>query len=226
MIGGVSWESTAIYYRLTNTLVRAQLGGAANAKSVLVTLSFPEVAALQAAGDWSAIAHLLEAAARQVEAAGADCLLLCSNTMHVAADEVERAVTIPLIHIVDVTAAAVNTRGLQRVALLGTRYTMERDFYRDRLRQEGIESVIPSEQDRAEIHRIIFDELAQGLVRDSSRTACLAVMDRLRDAGAQGVILGCTELSMLITQADTQLPVFDTTILHAAAAVRWALGRN
>ena len=224
MIGGVSWESTAIYYRLTNTLTRERLGGAANARSLLLTLSFIEVAALQQAGDWTALTRLLQDAARRVEDAGADCLLLCSNTLHFAAEDVERVVGIPLLNVVDVTAQVILARGLRMVALLGTRYTMEQRFYRDRLRERhGIETLIPDEADRVEVHRVIFEELTQGRVLDSARAAYLAVLDRLAQKGAEGAILGCTEISMLLGQRDCSLPVFDTTYLHAEAAVEWAL---
>ena len=224
MIGGVSWESTAIYYRLTNMLARERLGGAANAKSVLLTLDFLEVTALQRAAAWPAVGSLLQDAARRVEQAGAECLLLCSNTMHVAADEVERTIGIPLLHVVDITASAIQRQGLKTVGLLGTSYTMEQSFYRNRLRERhGIETVIPETRDRAEVHRVIFDELAQGRVLDSSRLSYLAVLERLAAKGAEGVILGCTEIPMLITQSDCGMPAFDTTYLHAEAAVDWAL---
>ncbi len=223
MIGGTSWESSATYYRLTNTLVRQRLGGLNNAKSVLLTVAFPEVVALQEAGDWATIAAMMQACARHVEEAGADCLLLCANTMHKVAPEVARAVSIPLIHIADVTAGAVRAAGLRRVALLGTRYVMEEEFYRERLAQGGVETVIPEAKERAEVHRVIFEELAQGIVRDGSRAAYRKVIDRLGEQGAEGVILGCTEISMLLKPGDTGLPSFDTTELHAAAAVEFAL---
>jgi aspartate racemase len=224
MIGGISWESSAAYYRLTNTLVRERLGGNANAKSVMLTVEFPEVVALQQAGDWDTLAAMMQACARHLEQAGADCLLLCANTMHKVTPQVERAVTIPLIHVVDVTAAAIHAAGLKRVGLLGTRYVMEQAFYRDRLAQRGVETIIPGEQDRAVVHVSIFNELTQGIVRDQTREAYRGVIERLAEQGAEGVILGCTELSMLIKPGDVALPIFDTTALHAAAAVDFALG--
>ena len=223
MIGGISWESSATYYRLTNTLVRERLGGNANAKSVLLTVEFPEVVALQEAGDWETLSAMMQACARHLEQAGADCLLLCANTMHKVAPAVERAVRIPLIHVVDVTAAAIRAAGIKRVGLLGTRYVMEQAFYRERLEQNGVETIIPGDEDRAMLHRVIFDELTQGVLRDESRQAYREVIERLAVEGAEGIILGCTEISMLIKPTDVALPIFDTTALHAAAAVEFAL---
>ena len=223
MIGGMSWESSATYYKLTNMLMRERLGGLANAKSLLLTVDFLEVVALQEAGDWETLAAMMQACARHLEQAGADCVLLCANTMHKVAPEVERAVSIPLIHVVDATAAAVRAAGLRKVGLLGTRYVMEQDFYRERLARLGVETVIPNAEDRALVHRVIYDELAQGVVRDASREAYLGVIERLREQGADGVVLGCTEIPMLIKPGDVDLPTFDTTALHAAAAVEFAL---
>ena len=185
MIGGISWESSATYYRLTNTLVRERLGGNANARSLLLTVEFQEVVALQQAGDWDTLAAMMQACARHLEQAGADCLLLCANTMHKVAPQVERAVTIPLIHVADVTAAAIRAAGLERVGLLGTRYVMEQDFYRDRLAQQGVETIIPGDQDRALVHASIFDELTQGIVRDETRQAYRSVIERLAEQGAR-----------------------------------------
>ncbi len=223
MIGGISWESSATYYRLTNTMVREKLGGNANAKSVMLTVDFPEVIALQRAGDWETLAARMQACARHLEQAGADCVILCANTMHKVAPAVERAVSIPLIHVVDVTAAAIAKAGLKRAGLLGTRYVMEQEFYRERLAQRGVETIIPDEEDRARVHDVIFDELTQGVVRDRSRAVYRQVMERMGAEGAEGIILGCTEISMLIKPGDAGLPTFDTTALHAAAAVDFAL---
>ena len=223
MIGGISWESSATYYRLTNTLVRERLGGNANARSLLLTVEFPEVIALQEAGDWETLSAMMQACARHLEQAGADCLLLCANTMHKVAPAVERAIHIPLLHVADVTAAAVRSAGLKRVGLLGTRYVMEQAFYRDRLALGGVESMTPNEQDRVLIHRVIFEELTQGILRNESRDAYCRVIEHLSQQGAEGIILGCTEISMLIKPGDARLPLFDTTALHAAAAVDFAL---
>jgi aspartate racemase len=223
MIGGISWESSATYYRLTNTLVRERVGGLANARSILLTVDLPEVVALQQAGDWETLAAMMQAGARHLEQAGADCVLLCANTMHKVAPQVERAVSIPLIHVVDVTAAAVLAAGLTRVGLLGTRYTMEQDFYRARLEQQGVQTVIPNQEDRSMVHAVVYDELTQGIVRDESRRAYQDVIEKLAQQGAEGVILGCTEIPMLIKPGDVAMPTFDTTALHAAAAVDFAL---
>jgi len=223
MIGGISWESSATYYRLTNTMVRERLGGNANARSLLLTVYFPEVVELQEMGDWQTLSAMMQACARHLEQAGADCLLLCANTMHKLAPEVERAVEIPLIHVVDVTAAAVLAAGLKRVGLLGTHYVMEQEFYRGRLAERGVKTIVPGEEDRALVHKVIFDELAQGLVREPSRQAYREIIGRLVEQGAEGVILGCTEISMLLKPEDVEVPSFDTTSLHAAAAVEFAL---
>lgn len=224
MIGGISWESSATYYRLTNTMVRERLGGNANAKSLLLTVEFSEVVALQQAGDWETLAAMMQACARHLEQAGADCLLLCANTMHKVAPAVERAIAIPLIHVADVTASAIRAAGLARVGLLGTRYVMEQDFYRERLSRQGVEAMIPGAEDRALLHAVIFEELTRGILRDQSREALLSMIERLAAQGAEGVILGCTELSMLIKPGDVgDMPIFDTTTLHAAAAVDFAL---
>ncbi len=223
MIGGMSWESSATYYRLLNQKVRERLGGNANAQSLLLSVSFPEVVALLEAGDWKTLAAMMQACARHLEAAGADCLLLCTNTMHRVAPEVERVVGIPLIHVVDVTAAAVRAAGLHRVGLLGTRYVMEQAFYRARLAAAGIETITPNDEDRAMVHQVIFEELTRGIVSEASRAAYREVAGRLVAEGAEAIILGCTELSILLRVGDVELPLFDTTEIHAAAAVAFAL---
>ena len=223
MIGGMSWESSATYYRLLNQKVRERLGGNANAQSLLLSVSFPEVVALLEAGDWETLAAMMQACARHLEAAGADCLLLCTNTMHRVAPEVERVVGIPLIHVVDVTAAAVRAAGLHRVGLLGTRYVMEQAFYRARLAATGIETITPNDEDRAMVHQVIFEELTRGIVNEASRAAYREVVGRLVAEGAEAIILGCTELSILLRVGDVDLPLFDTTEIHAAAAVAFAL---
>jgi aspartate racemase len=223
MLGGMSWESSAEYYRLVNEFVRDRLGGLHSARCVLVSVDFAEIERLQATGAWDKAAAVLARAARQVEAGGADLLVLCTNTMHKVAAQVQAAVTIPLLDLADVTAEAVLAAGLTTVGLLGTAFTMEQAFYRDRLASHGLTVLVPDRQDRAAVHAIIYDELCQGIVLDSSRDRYREVIARLTAAGAEGVILGCTEIELLITQADTPVPVFPTTRLHAQAAVERAL---
>ena len=219
LLGGMSWESSADYYRLLNEMVRDRLGGLHSARCVLLSVDFAVIEKLQTEDRWEQAGELLAADARQLEAAGADLLLLCTNTMHKVADQVQAAVGIPLLHIADVAAAAIAAAGLRRVALLGTAFTMEQGFYRDRLAAHGLDVLVPAETDRAVVHRVIYDELCLGIVRDESRDAYRAVIDRLVADGAQGVILGCTEIEMLIGPADSPVPVFPTTALHVAAAV-------
>jgi len=223
MVGGMSWESTAEYYRLLNQLIRQRLGGLHSAPCVLVSVDFAEIEQLQATGAWDQAAAVLAKAARQVQAGGADLLLLCTNTMHKVADQVQAAVDIPLLHLADTTADAVLAAGLETVGLLGTAFTMEQAFYRDRLAAHGLSVLVPDRQDRVAVHAIIYDELCQGIVLDSSRDRYREVIARLTAAGAQGVILGCTEIELLVTQADSSVPVFPTTRLHAEAAVERAL---
>ncbi|WP_297547838.1 aspartate/glutamate racemase family protein [Amycolatopsis sp.] len=223
MLGGMSWESSAEYYRLANELVREKLGGLHSARCVLHSVDFADVERLQVAGRWDAAGYLLAEAARGLQAAGADLLVLCTNTMHKVADQVQAAVEIPLLHLGDATAAAVLGEGLATVGLLGTAFTMEQDFYRDRLAGHGLKVLIPEAQDRAVVHRVIYEELCLGVVRESSRDAYRAVIGRLVDAGARGVILGCTEIELLIRPEDSPVPVFPTTRLHVEAAVERAL---
>ena len=223
LLGGMSWESSAAYYRLANELVREQLGGLHSARLVLASVDFAEIEPLQAAGRWEEAGALLAATARGVEAAGADLLLLCTNTMHLVADQVQQAVTIPLLHIADVAAGAVRSAGPEVVGLLGTAFTMEQDFYRDRLASHGLGVVVPPAEDRAEVHRIIYEELCLGVVREESRQTYREVIERLVGAGAQGVVLGCTEIELLVGQADSAVPVFPTTRLHVEAAVAASL---
>jgi amino-acid racemase len=219
----MSWESSAEYYRLVNEFVRDRLGGLHSARCVLVSVDFAEIERLQATGAWDKAAAVLARAARQVEAGGADLLVLCTNTMHKVAAQVQAAVTIPLLDLTDVTAAAVLAAGLTTVGLLGTAFTMEQAFYRDRLAAHGLTVLIPDGHDRAAVHAIIYDELCQGIVLNSSRDRYREVIARLTAAGAEGVILGCTEIELLVTQADSPVPVFPTTWLHAQAAVERAL---
>ncbi|HEX2135122.1 MAG TPA: aspartate/glutamate racemase family protein [Microvirga sp.] len=224
LLGGMSWESTAIYYRHLNELARERLGGLHSAKLLLWSFDFAEIAALQRAGDWDGATVLMIDAASQLENAGADGLLVCSNTMHRMAEKVEAAVSIPLIHIGDATAAAVKRTHCRRPALLATRFTMEQDFYKERLRKRhGIEPLVPGQTDREIVHRIIYEELCRGEVRPESKRTYLDLIARLRNSGADGVILGCTEITMLIGQDDLDVPVFDTTRIHAESAIEFAL---
>ncbi|MCP5150293.1 MAG: aspartate/glutamate racemase family protein [Ectothiorhodospiraceae bacterium] len=224
LIGGMSWESTAVYYRELNRLARERLGGLHSAEIALWSFDFAEIETLQAAGDWDGATARMVDAARRLERAGAGCLVICTNTMHRMAEQVQAAIAIPLVHIADATATAIRASGSRLPALLGTRYTMEQDFYKGRLRQaHGIEVLIPDEPDRTTVHDIIYRELCLGVVEPASRRRYLAAIDALAARGADGVILGCTEIGLLIGQADTALPVFDTTTLHAEAALRTAL---
>ena len=223
MLGGMSWESSAEYYRLVNEVMRDRLGGLHSARCVLASVDFAVIEELQVAGRWDEAAEILAAEAVKIEAAGADLLLLCTNTMHKVADQIQAAIAIPLLHIADVTAAAVDHAGLSTVGLLGTAFTMEQDFYRDRLAGHGLTVLIPPPADRAQVHRIIYDELCLGVVTGESRELYQGVMARLAGAGAQGVILGCTEIELLIGQQDSPVPVFPTTRLHVEAAVDAAL---
>lgn len=223
MLGGMSWESTAEYYRLINVAVRNRLGGLHSARCVLGSVDFAEIEQMQVQGRWQDAGELLATHAKGLEAAGAGMVVLCTNTMHKVADQIQAAIGIPLVHIADVTAEAVNAAGLQTVGLLGTAFTMEQDFLKDRLAQRGLTVVIPPAGDRAEVHRIIYDELCIGVVRPESRQIYRGVIDRLAAAGAEGVILGCTEIELLITAEDSPIPVFPTTALHVEAAVALSL---
>ncbi len=224
LVGGMSWESTAHYYRLINEAVKARLGGLHSARLVLASVDFAEVEPLQRAGRWDEAGELLNRAALGVERAGADLLVLCANTMHKVADRMMSGVRIPLVHVADVTGERVAAAGIRRVGLLGTRYTMEQDFYRARLAERfGLEVLVPGPADRDEVNRIIFEELCLGRVEARSKTRYLAVIQALVGEGAQGVVAGCTEITMLIQQPDVPVPLFDTTELHALAAVERAL---
>jgi aspartate racemase len=223
LIGGMSWQSTAEYYRLLNAAVAERLGGLHSARCVLYSVDFAEVEAMQAEGRWTDAGDLLAAAARSVELAGADFVVLCTNTMHKVADRIAEAVRIPLLHIADATAAAVAAAGIDTVGLLGTAFTMEQDFYRGRLAAAGLQVLVPDEAARATVHRVIYEELCVGVVRDESRAAYQDVIAGLVAAGAQGVILGCTEIELLVGPGDSPVPVFPTTRLHVEAAVEAAL---
>jgi aspartate racemase len=224
LLGGMSWESTAVYYRLVNELVASRLGGLHSADLVLRSVDFFDVERLQSSGAWDEAGELLGREAAALEAAGCEVLVLCTNTMHRVASAVEAAVSIPFVHIADATADAVRAAGLARVGLLATGYTMEQDFYVGRLRERhGLDVLVPGEADRREVHRVIYEELCLGVVRDESRAEYRRVMERLAGRGAEAILLGCTEIDLLVDQSDSALPLFDTTRIHAERAVELAL---
>ncbi|MBK9125638.1 MAG: aspartate/glutamate racemase family protein [Chloroflexi bacterium] len=225
LIGGLSWESSAEYYRLLNQLVREKLGGMHSADCVMTSFDFAEIEALQSAGEWDAAARLMVDAAHRLERAGAECIVICSNTMHRMAGEVQAAVDVPLIHIADPTARAAMVSGHETVGLLATIYTMEQEFYRGRLViKHGLNVIVPEDEDRRAVNGIIYRELVQGKVRRKSRTQIVAVIEKLQSLGAQAIILGCTELGLLIKPEHSPLPLYDTTLLHARAIVDFAIG--
>ncbi|MEC8082810.1 MAG: aspartate/glutamate racemase family protein [Pseudomonadota bacterium] len=224
LLGGMSWESTQGYYRAINEGVKEALGGLHSAKLVLNSVDFAEIEACQQSGDWRKAGEILAQAAQGVEAAGADCLLICTNTMHKVAEDIDDAISIPLIHIADATGEALKQAGVKRVGLLGTAFTMEQDFYKGRLSERhDLEVLVPKAEDRALIHRVIFQELCVGITTNASKAEYLRIIEALKEQGAEAVILGCTEIGMLVTQADTDTPLFDTTEIHAGAAVTFAL---
>jgi aspartate racemase len=223
LIGGMSWESTLPYYRLINQTIRAELGGLHSARLLLHSVDFHEIEQLQHAGDWDGCGVAMAQAARALQAGGADFIVLCTNTMHKVAGAITQATPLPLLHIADATADALAAAGISRVGLLGTRFTMEQDFYRVRLEARGFDVLIPQAEARTSVHRIIYDELCQGVVREDSRAAYRTIMAELVDAGAQAVILGCTEISLLVGEQDASVPLFDTTAIHARAAALQAL---
>lgn len=225
VLGGMSWESSLEWYQRANELVRHRRGGYHSARILLDSLDFAEIEALQATGDWAATGRILAARASALETAGAEVIVLCTNTMHIVADDIEAAIGVPFLHIVDTTAAAITVAGLDTVGLLGTAFTMEQDFYRDRLARHGIRALVPEEDDRRTVHDIIYGELVHGVVTSASRAHYRAVIQRLVDAGATGIILGCTEIELLVSQDDSPVPVFPTTALHVEAAVDVALDR-
>jgi aspartate racemase len=220
----MSWESTVPYYRYVNEVVKARLGGLHSARVVLYSVDFHEVELLQREGNWAKAGRLLAEAAASVERAGADVLVLCTNTMHKVAPAIERAVSIPLLHIADATADVIKETGVRSVGLLGTKFTMEEEFYVGRLRERhGLDVLVPERDDRDLVHRVIYDELCMGQVLDTSRDAYHRVIERLVSHGARGIILGCTEISLLVEPARLSVPAFDTTRLHAQRAAEWAL---
>lgn len=224
LIGGMSWESTVVYYQLLNRLARQRLGGLHSARLLLWSFDFAEIEAHQAAGDWEAATNCMLDAARSLEKGGAECIVICTNTMHKMAGEVQDAVNIPLIHIADATATAIKAAGVQRPLLLGTRFTMEQDFYKGHLKnQHGISVLVPDDAERTSVHDIIYQELCQGEIKPASKQRYLDIVSNAADAGADGVIFGCTEVGLLIAATDLDLPAFDTTELHAIAALDFAL---
>ena len=224
LLGGMSWESTATYYQLLNRMTRERLGGSHSAPLILWSVDFEPITRMQAEGRWDEAQVILVDAARRLEQAGAEALMICANTMHRMADQVQAAIAIPLIHIADATATAVKAAGVRRPVLLGTRYTMEEAFYRDRLTSLGVEVAIPGEVDRARLQRMIYEELVRGIINPQSKFALLQIVGVERAAGADGVILGCTELDLLVGEGDIYIPTFNSTELHARAGLEFALG--
>ncbi|MBX4997393.1 aspartate/glutamate racemase family protein [Rhizobium lentis] len=224
LIGGMSFESSAVYYRLVNEMVRARKGGLASAELILHSVNFEEIVALQKAGDWAGAARRLGDVAERLQAAGAGCVLICTNTMHLIADEVAARVSVPLIHIIDETAKSLHASGRKRPLLLATRYTMEHGFYGERMKNLGLDIMVPDAADRTTVHDIIFNELCAGRVHDRSREKLIAIIDRAVDNGADSIILGCTEICLILDPDRLPLPGFDTTTIHARAAVDFALG--
>lgn len=224
LIGGMSWESSIEYYRIVNETVKEKLGGLHSARCVMYSVDFAEIELLQRQARWQAAAQQLIAAAQSVERAGADFVVLCTNTMHKSAADIQANITIPLLHIADATAQKISAVGMRKVGLLGTRFTMEEDFYTGRLRrQHGLEVIIPEAEEREVIHRVIYDELVLGEIRPESKAHYLRIIGRLIQSGAEGIILGCTEIGLLIHDDDSQVPLFDTARIHAVAAVEYAL---
>ena len=223
MIGGMSWESTVTYYQVVNEAVKRRLGGLHSAKILLYSVDFDEIERCQAAGEWEKSARILGDAAEALERAGADFIVICTNTMHKVAPQIARRITIPILHIAEATAEALKAANIRRVGLLGTKYTMTQDFYKDVLVRAGIEVLIPEGGDIEAVNSVIYDELCLGNIREESRRRFTGIIDQLKERGAEGVILGCTEIGLLIRQADSALPVFDTTLIHAEQAALRAI---
>lgn len=224
LIGGMSWESTASYYRIVNEEIRRRLGGFTSAKCILYSVDFGEIEQMQTSGDWEASGALLNRAAKSLEAAGADFFIVCTNTMHKVADLITRDVHIPFLHIADMTADAIIEKGIRSVGLLGTKYTMSDNFYSSRLEERGLEVIVPSASDQEIVNRIVYEELCAGVIKDSSRQEFKRVIASLIDKGIEGVVLGCTEIGLLISPDDVTIPVFDTAEIHALRTVDYALG--
>ncbi len=224
LIGGMSWESSVVYYELINQKVKAILGGFHSCKNVMVTVDFAEVEKLQHEGNWEALDEMMATAAKQLEMASADVVILCTNTMHLCSEAIMNAISIPFLHIAEATAQQITKQQLKKVALLGTKFTMEKDFYKDILIQKhGIEVLIPTDEERTQVHNIIYNELVHGQIKDASREIYKTIIKNLEKRGAQGVILGCTEIPLLIKATDVAISVFDTTKIHAESAVEWVL---
>lgn len=225
LIGGISWESSIKYYRITNQLVRERLGGHHSAKSIMYSFDFAEIEALQREGDWAEATRMMINAAIWLQKANADFVVICANTMHRMAEEVEAAIAIPLLHIADATAQAVKEEGITKVGLLGTRFVMEEDFYRQRLEEKyGLQVLVPDTKGREIVDRVIFDELVQGMILPASKQAYVEIINELVEEGAEGIVLGCTEIGLLVKEEDVDVPAFDTTVIHATAAVDYAMG--
>lgn len=226
LLGGMSWESTALYYQQINKMVYRKLGKLHSAKVIINSVDFEEIAALQAKGLWQEAGTYLAEQAQNIEKAGADCILVCTNTMHKVAAQIEDSITVPFLHIADATAKEILSQNIGKVALLGTAFTMEQDFYKARLQDHGIDVVIPNEEDRKTVHRIIYEELCLGVINPDSQQKYIAIVERLIAEGAQGIILGCTEICMLIGELKFSVPLFDTTAIHAKEAVSFSLNEN
>ncbi|WP_332955976.1 aspartate/glutamate racemase family protein [Clostridioides difficile] len=218
LIGGMSWESTITYYQVINTVIKERLGGLHSSKCILYSVDFQEIEECQSSGNWEKSAKILADAAIKLQEAGADFIVICTNTMHKVSDKIQESIHIPLLHIADVTATVLKEKEIKKVALLGTKYTMEQDFYKNVIINNGIEVLIPNEEDRIIVNDTIFNELCLGIVSESSKKAFLSIIDKLSKQGAEGVILGCTEIGLLIKQNDTSIPLFDTTVIHAIEA--------
>ncbi|WP_437830337.1 aspartate/glutamate racemase family protein [Niallia taxi] len=226
LIGGLSWESTADYYQIINTLVKEELGGLNSAKCLIYSFNMEEMAVLQREGKWEQAAQLMADAAKILEKGGVEVILICTNTMHKVAQEVQEAISVPLIHIAQSTARSITTKGLKKVGLLGTKFTMEQDFYKEVLDQYGIETIIPEACDREDVHSIIFDELCQGKFFPESKERYLEIIRKLCADGAEGIILGCTEIPLLIKDEDIDIPLFNTTYLHSKEAVDFSFSKE
>ncbi|NEN86210.1 aspartate/glutamate racemase family protein [Paenibacillus elgii] len=227
LIGGMSWESSLLYYQIINQRVKEKLGGHHSAKSLMYSVNFQEIKTLQHQGKWDEATNLMIDSARKLEAAGADVIVICTNTMHKMAQEVAESVSIPLLHIADATAQAIVKDGMKKVALLGTSFTMEQDFYKGRLTEKfGLEVIVPNEADRKIVHDVIYQELCLGIVNEASKKSYLRIMDSLSQQGAEAIILGCTEITMLVSQEDCRIPLYDTTRIHAECAVDFALSED
>lgn len=227
LIGGMSWESSIVYYELMNKKVREMLGGHHSCKSLMDTVDFDHIVKLQHEGKWEELDEIMADSAKRLEKAGADIIVLCTNTMHLCTPAIKANITIPFLHIAEATGMDIVSKGINKVALLGTKFTMEKDFYKKVLAEQfGIEVIIPTDEEREQVHQIIYGELVQGQIKDSSREVYKTVIKNLENSGAEGVILGCTEIPLLISDSDVNIPTFDTTTIHAVKAVEWALQTN